>query len=86
MTREPDSADHRDHAWKDIVAEAMSESNPKTLPGKIAAAEAAIFDRLQVLATKSDSQSAEVRELREASEAILALKTNVLKFPYWRQE
>jgi hypothetical protein len=86
LTRKPVSADHRDHAWKETVAEAMSESNPENLPAKIAAAEAAIFERLQVLVTKSDSRSAEVRELREASQALLALKTNVLKFPDWRQE
>jgi hypothetical protein len=56
------------------------------LKEKIAAAETAIFERLQALAAKnSHSQSAEVLELRKASEALLALKTDVLRFPDWRQ-
>ena len=75
----------RDRNWKEMVAEAMAESNPATLPEKIATAESAIFERLQTLATNSYSESVEVRELHEASNALLALKTSVLKFPDWRQ-
>lgn len=86
MKQEPVGADHRDHAWKDVVTDAMSESNTERLKEKIAAAETAIFERLQALAAKnSHSQSAEVLELRKASEALLALKTDVLRFPDWRQ-
>jgi hypothetical protein len=85
LTHQPVGADHRGHAWRTFVADAMSETNPEKLRDKIAAAEAAVFDRLQALAANSTSQPAEVGELREASETLLALKTSVLKFPDWRQ-
>jgi hypothetical protein len=83
--QQPDGADHGDHSWQNVVADAMSESNPERLHDKIAAAETAIFERLQALATNSHSHSAEVLALHKASEALLALKTDVLKFPHWRQ-
>lgn len=86
MTREPIGTGRRDHAWKNLVADAVAESSPKMLQEKIALAEAAIFERLQALAANSHPQSAEIRELREASAALLALKTDVLKFPDWRPQ
>ena len=86
MTHEPIGTGRRDHAWKNVVADAVAESNPKMLQEKIAVAEAAIFERLQALAGNSHPQSAEVRELGEASAALLALKTDVLKFPDWRPQ
>jgi len=86
LTHEPIGTGHRDHAWKNLVAEAVAESIPKKLQEKIAVAEAAIFERLQALAANSHPHSAEIRELREASAALLALKTDVLRFPDWRPQ
>ena len=86
LTHEPVRPDARDRAWKSVVAEAMAESDPEKLQKKLGVAEAVIFERLQVLSAKSQPQSAEIRELREASDALLALKTAVLKFPHWRQQ
>lgn len=77
---------HRGHSWKVAVAEALSEPSRDNLSGRIAAAEAAVFERLQALATNSLAPLAEVRELCKASEALLALKTDVLKFPHWREQ
>jgi hypothetical protein len=86
LTHEPIDTGRRDHSWKNLVADAVAESSPKKLQEKIAVAEAAIFERSQALAANSHPQSAEVRELREASATLLALKTNVLKFPDWRPQ
>ena len=71
--------------WKERVAEAMSEPDPQQLPQRVAAAEAAIFQRLQLLTADPKASLADLRELREASDRMLALKTDVLKFPDWRE-
>jgi hypothetical protein len=78
--------DHLGPHWKEMVAEAVSETDPRQLREKVAAAEAAIFQRLQRLATSSKGSQTEMRELRAASDRLLALKTDVLKFPGWREE
>lgn len=81
---------HRGHNWKVADAEVLSEPSREKLSDRIAAAEiaaaeAAVFERLQALATNSLAPLPEVHELCKASEALLALKTDVLKFPQWRQ-
>lgn len=76
---------HRGHNWKVADAEVLSEPSREKLSDRIAAAEAAVFERLQALATNSVAPLPEVHELCKASEALLALKTDVLKFPQWRQ-
>lgn len=82
---EPIGTDHLGPHWKEMVAEAVSETDPQQLREKVAAAEAAIFQRLQRLANSKGSHT-EMRELRAASDRLLALKTDVLKFPDWREE
>ena len=78
-----DEAPRRPHAWRTLLAEALSENDPKQLERKVVIAEAAIFQRLQALAHES-SEDGEVASLREASKTLLGLKTTVLKFPDWR--
>ena len=71
------------HVWRAIYANAVAEKNPEKLREKVTAAETAIFQRLQELTQESDS-SGERSDLQKAAEALLALKTNTLKFPRWR--
>lgn len=83
---EPIGTDHLGTHWKEMVAEVVSETDPQQLREKVAAAEAAIFQRLQRLAMNSGGSHTEMRELRAASDRLFALKTDVLKFPDWSEE
>lgn len=76
--------DHQLYAWSQTFSEAVTEKDPQKLREKVSAAEAAIFHRLQDLA-QSDGAEAEIIALRKASDILLSLKTDVLKFPDWRQ-
>lgn len=76
--------DQNIYAWSQTFSEAVIEKDPQKLQEKVSAAEAAIFHRLQDLA-QSDGAEAETIALRKASEILLSLKTDVLKFPDWRQ-
>ena len=77
------AADHHEFEWKKTLHEALVEVNPVKLREKVAEAEAAIFQRLQALGQSSDS-SGERYALQDASNALLTLKREVLKFPDWR--
>ena len=68
-----------------MYADALDEKNLAKLGEKVAVAEAAIFQRLQELTKEADSSS-ERFELRQAAEKLLALKTDTLNFPRWREE
>ena len=85
MTNSDHRAEHGQMSWRDVFTAAMAEKDPQKLNDKVAAAEAAIFERLQHL-TQNSHSGEERLALREASEALLALKTEVLKFPDWRQD
>ena len=71
-------------AWQRVLHEALVELNPDQLKEKVAAAEAAIFQRLQDLGQRPDDAE-ERHALHDASNALLTLKREVLKFPDWRQ-
>jgi hypothetical protein len=71
--------------WQIVLHEALVEVNSEKLKGKVAEAEAAIFQRLQALRESSDSAE-ERHALQDASNALLTLKKEVLKFPDWRPE
>jgi hypothetical protein len=71
--------------WKSVLQEALMEIDPDKLKEKVAQAEVAIFQRLQALGRSSDS-SEERHALQDASNALLVLKREVLKFPDWRPE
>jgi hypothetical protein len=75
--------DHHEFEWKKTLQEALVEVNPEKLSEKVAEAEAAIFHRLQAL-DQSSSSSEERHALQDASNALLTLKREVLKFPDWR--
>ena len=71
------------YSWSQTFSEAVNEKDPGKLREKVAAAETAIFNRLQAL-TEGDA-GIELMALREASRTLLSLKTRVLQFPDWRQ-
>ena len=66
-----------------MLHEALVEQDPERLKERVAEAEAAVFLRLQDLAQVQDSP-AERHALKDASEALLALKRDALKFPHWK--
>lgn len=69
--------------WQRVLHEALVEQDPQKLKERVAQAEAAVFLRLQDLAQVQES-SAESLALHDASEALLTLKRNGLKFPHWK--
>jgi hypothetical protein len=66
--------------WQNILHEAMVESDPAKLQEKVITAEEAIFCRLQAL---GPSDSEERQALHDASDILLDLKREVLRFPDW---
>ena len=72
------------YVWSQTFSEAVKEKDPQKLQEKVAAAEAAIFNRLQGLA-QGNGAEIEITALREASDTLLSLKTEVLRFPDWRR-
>ena len=69
--------------WQRALHEALLEQDPEKLKERVAEAEAAVFLRLQDLALVQEA-SVERLALQDASEALLNLKTDGLKFPQWR--
>ena len=71
--------------WQRVIQEALVEVDPEKLRAKISEAESVIFDRLQRLGQGSDRPE-ERDALRDASNTLLTLKKEILKFPDWRPE
>jgi hypothetical protein len=69
--------------WQAIVDEAVVELDLDKLRAKIAEAEATIFKRLQALGQTAEGTE-ERNALQDASNTLLTLKREVLKFPDWR--
>ena len=69
--------------WQTIVQQAVAESDTEKLRAKIAQAESLIFVRLQAIC-QDGNQSEERNALHNASNTLLTLKSEVLKFPDWR--
>jgi hypothetical protein len=69
--------------WQSFIQEALVELDPDKLKAKIAEAESAIFTRLQTLGRDADGTE-ERNALQDASNTLLALKREVLKYPDWR--
>ncbi len=69
--------------WQTIVQQAVKELDPERLRAKIAEAESLIFVRLQAIG-QGDAQNEERNALHKASNTLLTLKREVLKFPDWR--
>jgi hypothetical protein len=69
--------------WQRVLDKALLEQNPKKLKERVVEAEAAVFLRLQDLALVEEA-SVERLALQDASQALLNLKSDGLKFPRWR--
>jgi hypothetical protein len=69
--------------WQHIIQEALVELDPDKLRVRIAEAESAIFLRLQALGRNSDGTE-ERNALQDASNTLLGLKQEVLKYPDWK--
>ena len=68
--------------WQSVVHEASVELDLDKLRDKIAEAESAIFIRLQTLGQTAEGAE-ERAALHDASNTLLTLKREVLKFPDW---
>jgi hypothetical protein len=71
--------------WQHVIQEALLELDPERLRSKISEAESVIFDRLQRLGDHGE-RTEERNALKDASNALLTLKKEVLKYPDWRPE
>ena len=69
--------------WEKTIHEALVELDSNKLRQKIAEAESVIFERLQAIGGDG-SGSDERNALEDASNTLLTLKREILKFPDWR--
>jgi hypothetical protein len=69
--------------WQNIIHEALVELDVVKLRAKITEAESAIFSRLQTLGQTAEGTE-ERNALQDASNTLLTLKREILKFPDWR--
>jgi len=69
--------------WQSLIHEASVELDLDKLRDKITEAESAIFNRLQTLGQNAESFE-ERTALQDASNTLLTLKREMLKFPDWR--
>ena|ERR1700722_971857 len=67
-------------AWQNLLQEAANETDSGRLTGKVHAAEAAIFLRLQELSVSPDNKH-EFEALQKACEELLEIQTQRLKWP-----
>ena len=70
-------------SWQKCCQEALIELDREKLKGKVAAAEAMVFQRLQEIADRTDAQ-AERQALIDVISSLRFLKRDVLKFPDWK--
>ena len=71
--------------WQNDYAAALVELDLKKLPERVAAAETAIFNRLQAISQSSDHQ-AERQATEDALAALRVLKRDELGFPDWEKK
>lgn len=64
--------------WQRLYVEALLETDPVNMTGKVAAAEVAILSRVEVLCTSSDGQE-EWQAMEDAIRGLLELKREMLK-------
>lgn len=78
-----DPAPHKNKfEWQNIIHEALVEVDLDKLRDKITDAESVIFNRLQTLGQNAE-EAEERNALQDASNTLLTLKREVLKFPDW---
>jgi hypothetical protein len=68
--------------WQNEYAAALVELDREKLSERVAASEAAIFNRLQAISQSSDHQ-AERQAIEDALTALRVLKRDELGFPDW---
>ena len=89
MTNEAFSSSGSSFAtWRSAVQAAVDESNSEKLLERVHAAEIAIFNRLQELATDTDpasSRHTEREALDNALETLRLIKRDRLGFPDWKK-
>jgi len=76
-------------SWQAEVQAAINETDTKKLLGRVHAAEAAIFTRLQELgkdAARDQAHQAERESLGAAVETLRLLKRDRLGFPDWKRK
>ena len=71
--------------WQNEYAAALVELDREKLPQRVAAAEAAIFNRLQAISQSTDHQ-AERQSIEDALAALRVLKRENLGFPDWEKK
>jgi hypothetical protein len=71
--------------WQNEYAAALVELDREKLPQRVAASEAAIFNRLQAISQSSDRQ-AERQSIEDALAALRVLKRENLGFPDWEKK
>jgi hypothetical protein len=68
--------------WHHLVQDALSESNPETLPQRIAFADLAVWERMEQIKTKAGAETAAERDaLDDAARSLDNLKKR--HFPGW---
>lgn len=85
MTQQaPSPLEPRFPGWQRECEAAIQETDTQKLLGRVHAAEAAIFKRLQALAENSGpSRDAEQQAIADALRALRVLKRDKLQFPDW---
>ena len=83
-TEDPPSPEILYPDWQNEYQAALIELDLKKLPERVAAAEAAIFKRLQQLSHDSDS-FAERQVIEDALHGLRVLKRGQLKYPDWEK-
>jgi len=71
--------------WQPVYLAALVELDRKALAERVAAAETAIFNRLQAISHNSDGH-AERRAIEDALAALRVLKRDSLGFPDWEKK
>jgi hypothetical protein len=75
-------AKHRSGEWRQLLQDVLSESNPETLPQKIAFADIAVWQRMEQIKGKPGGEiAAERNALEDAVRSLANLKKR--HFPGW---
>lgn len=75
-------AKHRSGEWRQLVQDALSESNPEELPHKIAFADMAVWQRMEQIRDEPGADTAAERDaLDDAVRSLANLKR--CHFPGW---
>jgi hypothetical protein len=85
-TEDPPSPEILYPAWQNEYQAAIVELDRKKLPERVAAAEAAIFKRLQQLSQSSSDDFAERQAIEDALHGLRVLQRDELGFPDWEKK